>query len=91
MPQFMIESTHTPEECLTMLDEISERGTEVLQQWRFACATGAHDNHTAYAFLEAPNAGAATAMAGDITRRNATITEVAPLTQTQIRGFHQAA
>ncbi|MFA7296075.1 MAG: hypothetical protein WC211_02680 [Dehalococcoidia bacterium] len=91
MPQFMVESTHTPEECLSMLDEIAGQGTAALQQWRFACATGQHDNHTTYAFLEAPNARAATAMAGDITRRNANVTEVAPLTQEQIRGFHQAA
>lgn len=91
MAQYMVEAQHTPEECLATLDELSAQGPQALQQWRFGCAAGDHSNHTAYANVEAPDLEAARVMAGNAGGANAHVTEVAPLTQEQIRSFHQAA
>ena len=89
MPRYMVQSTHTPEECLQTLDELSGQGPEALRQWNFACATGDHSNHTDYAILDAPNEPSALSQMGQTAQRNAQVAEVGQLTQEQIQAFHQ--
>src|SRR3989442_14203866 len=42
---FLIESPHTPEECLNVMDEVNKSGPKELASWHWGCLSG---NHTGY-------------------------------------------
>ena len=45
--EYLIESSHTPEECMKALDEFGGKGPEVLAGFEFGCG---HDVHTGWSF-----------------------------------------
>lgn len=89
MPRYIVQTSHTAEECLQALDEYAAQGDEALKNWSFACATGDHSNHVAYGWIDAPDEGSARQTAGSMAR-GTQVTEVGQLTADQIRSFHQS-
>src|SRR2546426_2247786 len=59
MPEFLIESPHTPEECMKSMDAIAAQGPKALDKWSFGCESG---EHTAWAIVHAKDEQAALAM-----------------------------
>jgi len=86
MSEFLIESPHTPEECLGALDAISGQGPKALARWNFGCAWG---EHVGWAIVKAPNEQAALAMVPAGLRDKAKIHQVAPFTAGQIKKLHE--
>jgi len=89
MARFLIQSPHTPEECLQALDEVLAQGPNVLAGYDFGCAIGDHSNHASYTLVEADNAAAARSTLPKLLSAKAVITEVGKFTPEQIRAFHQ--
>ena len=88
MPRYIIQSTHTPEQCLQTLDTILAQGQDQLARWDFGCAVGDHSNHIAYSVFEAADALGAGSFVPTPLRAGAQISEVGKFTGEQIRAFH---
>ena len=88
MPDFLIESPHTKEQCLKALDDTLALGEDVLGKFEYGCMTG---DHTAYGIVQAADVDTAKRMVPENLRSEATISEVTPISADQIRQFHQAA
>ena len=87
MAKYVIESPHTPEECLKALDETLAKGPEILKKFVWGCAQG---DHTGYAYIEAENKDDASAIIPKFLQEKAKVTEVNKLTPEQIKDFHKA-
>jgi hypothetical protein len=88
MSRYLVESRHTPDECLKTLDDLVTAGPEGLPKWDFACAVGDHSNHIAYSTVDAPSSAAALASLPASMRGSATVTEIGKFTAEQVRSFH---
>jgi hypothetical protein len=88
MPDFVIQSPHTKEECLQALDDTLALGEDVLGTFEYGCSTG---DHTAYGIVRAADLDAATRLVPENLRERATISEVTHVSADQIRQYHQAA
>lgn len=86
MAAFVIESPHTPEECLRALDETLAKSPEILNKFVWGCAQG---EHTGYAYIEAKDKDEATAIIPEFLQEKATVTEVSKFSPEQIRAFHK--
>ena len=86
MPQYLIESPHTKEECLQALDRISEQKPKLLEQSWFGCMSG---DHTEWATVEASDKAEARNMLPDFLRDKARVVEVSKITPEQVKSFHQ--
>ena len=42
MDRYLIETSHTYEDCLKALDELNERGSDLLSRFDFGCKSGVH-------------------------------------------------
>src|SRR5690349_1405713 len=63
---FLIESPHTPDECLNVMDEVNK--SKDLGAWDWGCAAG---NHTGYRIVHAVDENAALAMVPEDVRAKA--------------------
>ena len=84
---YIVESKHTPQECLRALDDVLERGPDILDKFEWGCAKG---EHTGWALVEAGSeaevrSNLVPSSMGDKTR----IIEVSKFTPEQIRSFHE--
>lgn len=86
MAKYVIESSHTPEECLKALDEILEKGPEILEKFVWGCTQG---EHTGWAYIEAEDKDDARAMVPELLQEKTKVTEVSKFTPEQIRSFHE--
>lgn len=86
MTAFVIESPHTPEECLQALEEISAKGQDILDKFVWGCSQG---EHTGYAYIEAKDKDEAIAIIPEFLRAKAKVTGVNKFTSEQIRAFHK--
>ena len=87
MAKYVIESPHTPEECLKALDETLAKGPDILEKFVWGCA--AQGDHTGWAYIEAENKEGASAIVPELLREKAKVTEVNKLTPEQIKSFHK--
>jgi hypothetical protein len=85
--QFLIESPHTKQECLTALDQTLKQGPDTLARFEWGCMSG---DHTAYAFVEAESEAAARRMVPEVVRGKARLRPVTRITPQQIESFHKA-
>jgi hypothetical protein len=90
MARYLIQATHTAEQCLQGLDDIVAMGTGEIERYDFGCAVGDHSNHVCYCFAEAPSEAAAREMLPRGIRQVATVTEVGKFTAEQIKAYHAA-
>jgi hypothetical protein len=88
MARYMIESPHTPEQCLKALDEELEKGRDVLEKFDFGCKAG---NHTAYAIVDVKTRDDALKFVPTFLQKSARILEVGKITPDMIRSFHTKA
>jgi hypothetical protein len=86
--KYMIESPHTPEECLRALDEELAKGPEVLKKFSYGCNAG---DHTAYAIVDVKDTKEARDLVPGFLLGKARIVEVNTLTPEQIKSFHTKA
>ena len=86
MSKYLIESRHTPEECLRALDTVLEKKPELLDKFQWGCGAG---THTGWAVVEASSRGAAESMVPQDIRAKATVTPVDSFTADQIRSYHK--
>jgi hypothetical protein len=88
MARYLVQATHTPEECLSGLDEALAQGEATLARFDFACAVGDHSNHICFTTLEAPDMTAARSMLPGGIAGKAQVVEVGKFTPQQVRSFH---
>jgi hypothetical protein len=84
--KFLVITTHTKEECLATLDEMSDMGKSLLPKTVWGCGAGVHEGWTT---IEAKNEDDARAMLPEGMRKNARVVPVGVYTVEQIRSFHQ--
>ncbi len=88
MTKYVVESPHTPEECLRALDEMLEEGEDVLKQFAFGCKAG---EHTGWAYIDADNEKKALEIVPDFLRGKACAHEVSMITSDEIKAAHEEA
>ena len=86
MPHYLIESSHTPEECVRALTAIMESGSQILSHSWFACGGSAH---TGWINIEADNETQARYVLPPLMRSAAHVVEVRRFTPEEINGFHK--
>ena len=86
MPDFIIESPHTKEECLTALDQALADNN--LSTFKYGCGSG---DHTAYALVSASSESEARRLVPRLVRDKAHVRPVGPITAEQVRQYHTAA
>ena len=85
MPRFLIESRHTGEECLQVLDWVLAQGSMLLSKYEFSCM---EDEHSGFVIIEAPTKADAKYVVPPNIRDHARIVELQKFTADEIRGFH---
>jgi len=85
---YLIESHHTPEECLRALDEQLAKGTDVLKKFYYGCKAG---DHTGYAIVESKSDMEARKMVPSFLLGKSRIVEVGVFTPEVIRSLHTKA
>ncbi len=86
---FLVETPHTKEECLEVLDKQLALGPDVLKKTFYGCAKG--EDHTGYAIVDVKNEAEARKIVPDILVNKARIIEVGQFTPEMIRSFHSKA
>jgi len=86
MGRYIIQSPHTPEECLRALDEILAKGQNELARYEWGCMAG---DHTGYAIVEAGSDGEAAGTVPAFLRGKARVVKLNRFTPEQIREFHK--
>ncbi len=83
MPSFLIESPHSPEECLKTLDLVLAAGYLTHFQW--ACLSG---EHKGYLILEAANKAEALMVVPSFVRNKARAIELTQFNPEQVKSMH---
>ena len=86
MAKYVVETSHTPEECLKTFDEILEKNSEVLDKFVWGCMQGVH---TGWAYLEAKSKGDISALLPKYIQATTKITEANKFTPEQIKSYHK--
>ena len=81
---FLIESPHTAEECLNVMDETNK--AKQLGMWSWGCAAG---NHTGYRMVQAADETAALAMVPEDVRAKAHVYKISKMTAEQLEAAHK--
>jgi hypothetical protein len=88
MARFLLQATHTPEQCLAALDELVALGPGEIDKWDLGCAVGDHSNHVAFRIAEASDAATARNLAPASMQGQAQVTEIGKVTAEQVRSYH---
>ncbi|MFW5987333.1 MAG: hypothetical protein ACOCPU_03860 [Methanohalophilus sp.] len=86
MAKYLIESPHTAEECLDVMDEIHAIGVDVLNQFYFGCMVG---EHTGWAIVDAESESEALELVPSSIRSKARAVKVEKFTPEQIKAEHE--
>ena len=81
---FLIESPHTVEECMAVMDEVHK--TKSLAAWDWGCMAG---NHTAYRMVKAKDEAAALAMVPENVRTKAHAYQLGKMTPAMLATAHK--
>lgn len=84
--KYMVVVSHTPEQCLTQLDEISAKGADLLNKFEWGCNSG---DHTGYALIESENESAVKDMLPVDALKNTKIVKVDRFTQADLTAIHE--
>jgi hypothetical protein len=88
MPRYIIEDTHSVEDCLKVLDAFMHAGAHYLTNAEWGCEAG---DHTAWIVIEAGSDEEARHLIPPIIRNRARLVRLNRFTPEQIRGFHERA
>jgi hypothetical protein len=83
MAKFVVESSHTAEECVKALEESLEIGN--LENFVFGCKSG---EHTGWAYVDAKNEEEALKMVPEFIRDDACAYEVGKFTPEELKAAH---
>ena len=86
MNRYVVESRHTPEQCLQTLDEFNDKEREFLSRFDFGCHSG---QHVAFATLEGQNESDIRNMLPSTIRTAAQVYQVDKFTPEEIRSYHK--
>jgi hypothetical protein len=86
MADYLIESTHTPEECLTELDTIVREDPKVLDRFEFGCLSG---EHRGVAIVQAENETRALGLVPATIRSRTRVIPLTRFTPERIRMAHE--
>jgi hypothetical protein len=84
--KYMVIVSHTPEQCLTQLDEISAKGADLLNKFEWGCKSG---DHTGYALIESESESAVKNMLPIDAHKNMKIVKVDRFTQEDLAAIHK--
>ena len=84
--KFMVVVSHTPEQCLSQLDEINAKGADLLNKFDWGCKAG---DHTGYALIEAENEVAVKSMLPMEIQNSAKLIKVDKFTQSELANIHK--
>lgn len=84
MQMFLIESPHSAEECMAVMDEVSKNKS--LPAWDWGCMSG---NHTAYRMVKAKDEAAALAMVPENVRAKAHAYQIGKMTPAMLATAHK--
>jgi len=84
MATFLIESPHTAEECLSVMDAAEK--SKDLSAWEWGCMAG---NHTAYRMVKAKDEAAALAMVPAMVRDKAHAYQLTKMTPEMLTKAHK--
>ena len=82
---WLIQGTHTVEECMHALDELAGQGPERLKQFYFGCGSG---DHSHCAIVDAKSEAEARALVPDFLRAKTRVSQIGQFSEEQIKGFH---
>ena len=83
MASYLIQSPHTPEECLKALDHVLAMG--YLTHFHWACLAG---DHTGYLIFEAANKSEALLVVPSFVRDKARVIELTKFSEEMVKSFH---
>lgn len=83
---YLIEVSHTPEECLKALEEVSAKSSDLLAQFDWGCMVG---DHRGWAAVKAESETAARDLLPVSQRDKAKIVKVTKFTPEQLKAAHQ--
>ncbi len=86
--KYVIETPHTPQECLKALDEQLAKGPDILKKFNYGCKAG---DHTGYAIVDVMNEGEARGFVPTFLLNKARIVPVDIITPEVIRSLHAKA
>ena len=84
--KYFVKTTHTPEQCLSALEEISKTDPKLISKFQWACKSG---DHTGYAILEGDSESGVMNKLPPSARSNAKIQKVDNFTPEQIAAMHK--
>lgn len=84
--KYLIEFKHTPEECLSALDEIKAKDAKLLSKIDWACMSG---NHTGYFITDGESDEAVLNKLPEAVKPQAHVYKLAVFTPAQIEEFHK--
>jgi hypothetical protein len=85
MADYLIETTHRPDECLKNLDEMRASGRDILATFEFGCG---HQVHKGWGFRKANSEEEALEVVPRFARDRARATEVKKYTEAEIEKIH---
>jgi len=85
MDRYLIETPHTHDECLQLLDQILAMG--YLHNFDWGCMD---DDHSGWAVIEAENREQASLAVPAMVRGKARIVKIRKFTGEEVEGFHSA-
>jgi len=83
---YMVSSQHTPEECLSALDEFAASGKNALDNWYWGCMDG---DHTGYEIVQASSKDEVLKTVPENLRAKAKAVKLNKLTAEQVASFHK--
>ncbi len=86
MSDYLIESTHTPEECLLEMDTIIKEDPKVFDTLEFGCLSG---EHRAVAIVQADSESSALGFVPASRRSRTKVTPLTKFTPEDIRKAHE--
>ena len=82
---FMITASHTPEDCMKVLDDVTAKNVKLLGRFEWGCMAG---DHTGYMMMEGESEASIKRML-PVSMQNAKVVKVTRFTAEQIRSFHE--
>ena len=83
---YFVQAPHTPDQCVTTLNDMKGKGDQFLSKFEFGCMSG---DHTAYAFLEGKSEADVRASLPKDLQANAKIEKVNKFTADQVEKLHK--
>ena len=82
---YLVTTTHTPEQCLAALDEMALKNQQLLSKVEWGCMSG---DHTGYVFISAKTEQEALAKLPEVNRTTAKAEQVTKFTPQQLKSIH---